>query len=82
MSAEEEFKKALEEARKKSEEFVNQVLKRVEEVVREIADYAEKENPEARKALLEMQGGGMDLKSAEGVLKKLKKEGGEREEGG
>ena len=72
MSADEELEKAIEEARRKSEELIQQVLNRVERVVSELKKYADKD-PEAMILIERLRSGEIDSEEAERKLEEIRR---------
>ena len=77
MSAEDELEKAVEEARKKSEELIREVLGRVERVAQELSRLRDKD-AEAAELAEKLQRGEIDAETVEKKLEEIKK----RVEGG
>ena len=75
MPAEDELRKAVEEAKRKSEEMVKKVLERVKNIVGELARYAV-EDEEAARTLEGLRSGEINVETAERVLEELRKKRG------
>ena len=72
MSADKELEKAIEEARRKSEELIQQVLNRVERVVSELKKYSDKD-PEAMELIEKLRSGEIDSATAERKLEEIRR---------